>query len=99
METEYATTSIISYLFTSIEFHIRSSTKEGILFSTNIVFILFEQIHFNFANASHASRRCQVKDVLLSHLLLKKTVTSLANTEICHFFRPRIFPCNGDPIR
>ena len=74
METEYATTSIISYLFTSIEFHIRSYktlngfTKEGILFSTNIVFILFEQIHFNFANASHASRRCQVKDVLLSHV-------------------------------
>ena len=92
---------MLLHLSYPIHLHIRSYkiTKEGILFSTNIVFILFEQIHFNFANASHASRRCQVKDVLLSHLLLKKTVTSLANTEICHFFRPRIFPYNGDPIR
>ena len=45
----------------------------------------------NFANASNASRRCQVKDVLISRVSLKKTVTSLANTGICHFFGPRIF--------
>ena len=59
---------MLLHLSYPIHLHIRSFTKEGILFSTNIVFILFEQIHFNFANASHASRRCQVKDVLLSHV-------------------------------
>ena len=97
MDTEYATTSILSYLFTSIEFRIIA--KEDILFLINNFLYCLNKYICNFANASHASRRCQVKDVLLSRVLLKKTVTSLANTEICHFFRPRIFPYNGDPIR